>query len=146
MKIFNRFFLYLFFYIAGILPGFAQDSVWVSFSNGFSDFLKLHSAEVMPSALQQKFPMIKVWKSTHNFFPKVDFRILKWNNEWEIYAIKGDSITKLVSKKEGVWDSEVDDDFNESVKCFTPTSNKFQQLDKSLAFSTNDRSNNRHRR
>jgi len=138
MKIFKRFFLYLFFYFAGIIPGFAQDSVWVSFPNGLSAFLKLQTAEVMPSALQQRFPTIKVWKSTHKLFPKVDFRILKLNNEWEIYAIKGDSISKFTSKKEGVWDTEFDDDFNESVKCFTSTSNKFQQLDKSLAFSSND--------
>jgi len=138
MKIFKRFFLYLFFNVTGIFPGFAQDSVLVSFPNGLSAFIKLHVAEVMPSTLQQRFPTIKVWKSTHKLFPKVDFRILKLNNEWEIYAIKGDSITKFTSKKEGVWDSEFDDDFNESVKCFTSTSNNFQQLDKSLAFSSND--------
>ncbi len=129
MKIFKFFFLYLFFNVTGIFPGFAQDSVLVSFPNGLSAFIKLHVAEVMPSTLQQRFPTIKVWKSTHKLFPKVDFRILKLNNEWEIYAIKGDSITKFTSKKEGVWDSEFDDDFNESVKCFTSTSNNFQQLD-----------------
>jgi hypothetical protein len=132
MKIFKNIFLYLFFFAAGISNGSAQDSVLVSFPNGLSSFLKLHAAEVMPSSLQQRFPMIKVWKSTHKLFPHVDFRILKVNNEWEIYAIKGDSITKLVSKKEGVWDSEVDDDFNETIKCFTSTSNKFQQQEKSL--------------
>jgi subtilisin-like proprotein convertase family protein len=92
----------------------------------------------MPPSLQQRFPMIKIWKSTHKLFPQVDFRILKLNNEWEIYAIKGDSITKFISKKEGVWDVEVDDDFNESVKCFTSTSNNFQPLDKSLTISSND--------
>ena len=138
MKIFKFFFLYLFFYAAGIVHGSAQDSVLVSFPNGLSAFLKLHTAEVMPSSLQQRFPMIKVWKSTHKLFPQVDFRILKVNNEWEIYAIKGDSITKFISKKEGIWDYEVDDDFNESVKCFTSTSNKFQQFDKSLTISSND--------
>ena len=136
MKIFKNIFLYLFFFAAGISNGSAQDSVLVSFPNGLSSFLKLHAAEVMPSSLQQRFPMIKVWKSTHKLFPHVDFRILKVNNEWEIYAIKGDSITKLVSKKECVWDSEVDDDFNESIKCLTSTSNKFQQQEKS--FSSND--------
>ena len=100
MKIFKKFFLYLFFCAAGIVHGSAQDSVLVSFPNGLSAFLKLHAAEVMPSSLQQRFPMIKVWKSTHKFFPQVDFRILKVNNEWEIYAIKGDSITKFISKKD----------------------------------------------
>jgi hypothetical protein len=112
--------------------------VLVSFPNGLSAFLKLQAAEVMPPSLQQRFPMIKIWKSTHKLFPQVDFRILKLNNEWEIYAIKGDSITKFISKKEGVWDVEVDDDFNESVKCFTSTSNNFQPLDKSLTISSND--------
>ena len=138
MKIFKKFFLYLFFCAAGIVHGSAQDSVLVSFPNGLSAFLKLQAAEVMPPSLQQRFPMIKIWKSTHKLFPQVDFRILKLNNEWEIYAIKGDSITKFISKKEGVWDVEVDDDFNESVKCFTSTSNKFQPLDKSLTISSND--------
>ena len=95
MKIFKIFFLYLFFCVAGIVHGSAQDSVLVSFPNGLSAFLKLHAAEVMPPSLQQRFPMIKVWKSTHKFFPQVDFRILKVNNEWEIYAIKGDSITPI---------------------------------------------------
>jgi subtilisin-like proprotein convertase family protein len=138
MKIFKKFFLYLFFCAAGIVHGSAQDSVLVSFPNGLSAFLKLQAAEVMPPSLQQRFPMIKIWKSTHKLFPQVDFRILKLNNEWEIYAIKGDSITKFISKKEGVWDVEVDDDFNESVKCFTSTSNNFQPLDKSLTISSND--------
>jgi subtilisin-like proprotein convertase family protein len=138
MKIFKKFFLYLFFCAAGVVHGSAQDSVLVSFPNGLSAFLKLQAAEVMPPSLQQRFPMIKIWKSTHKLFPQVDFRILKLNNEWEIYAIKGDSITKFISKKEGVWDVEVDDDFNESVKCFTSTSNKFQPLDKSLTISSND--------
>jgi hypothetical protein len=138
MKIFKKFFLYLFFCAAGVVHGSAQDSVLVSFPNGLSAFLKLQAAEVMPPSLQQRFPMIKIWKSTHKLFPQVDFRILKLNNEWEIYAIKGDSITKFISKKEGVWDVEVDDDFNESVKCFTSTSNNFQPLDKSLTISSND--------
>ncbi len=138
MKIFKKFFLYLFFCAAGVVHGSAQDSVLVSFPNGLSAFLKLQAAEVMPPSLQQRFPMIKIWKSTHKLFPQVDFRILKLNNEWEIYAINGDSITKFISKKEGVWDVEVDDDFNESVKCFTSTSNNFQPLDKSLTISSND--------
>lgn len=99
MKIFKNIFLYLFFCAVGILHGYAQDSVLVSFPNGMSAFLRLQAAEVMPSSLQQRFPKIKVWKSTHKLFPQVDFRILKVNNEWEIYAIKGDSITKLISKK-----------------------------------------------
>lgn len=138
MKIFKNIFLYLFFCAVGILHGYAQDSVLVSFPNGMSAFLRLQAAEVMPSSLQQRFPKIKVWKSTHKLFPQVDFRILKVNNEWEIYAIKGDSITKLISKKEGIWDVEVDDDFHESVKCFTSTSNKSQLQNKSLTISSND--------
>lgn len=138
MKIFRIFFLYLFFFAAGIYHGFAQDSVLVSFPNGRSAFLKLQAAEVMTSALQQRFPMIKVWKSTHKLFPHVDFRILKQENEWEIYAIKGDSITKISSKKEGIWDYEVDDDFYERVKCITSTSNKWQQKEKSFTSSFND--------
>ena len=138
MKIFKNIFLYLFFCAVGILHGYAQDSVLVSFPNGMSAFLRLQAAEVMPSSLQQRFPKIKVWKSTHKLFPQVDFRILKVNNEWEIYAIKGDSITKLISKKEGIWDVEVDDDFLESVKCFTSTSNKSQLQNKSLTISSND--------
>lgn len=138
MKIFKRFLLYLIFSVVGLLPGFCQDSVWVSFPNGSSTFLKLQTAEVIPSSLQQRFPMIKVWKSTNNLFPKVDFRILKLNNEWEIYALKGDSITKFISKKEGVWDAEIEDAFNENLKCFTSATNKFQYLEKSYTNTSND--------
>lgn len=138
MKIFRKFFLYLFCCAVGISHGSAQDSVLVSFPNGLSTFLKLQAAEVMPFSLQQRFPAIKVWKSTHKFFPNVDFRILKVNNEWEIYAIKGDSISKFISKREGVWDVEVDDDFNESVKCFASNSIKWQQKEKYFTSSSND--------
>ena len=131
MKNIYYFILFIFFSELSTNIVFAQDSILFSLPNGVSTHLILENSGVLPFDLQTKFPTIKAYKARNIFFPKTDFRIQNFNGQWEIYMIKGDSITKFLKNKEGIWDKEIQDEFNEELNCFTNPKTKEKELSKS---------------
>lgn len=131
MKNIYYFFLFIFFSELSVNIGFAQDSLFFSSPNGISTHLILENSGVLPYDLQTKFPTIKAYKARNIFFPKTDFRIQNFNGQWEIYMIKGDSVSKVLKNKEGIWEKEIQDDFNEKLNCFTNAKNNEKNLTKS---------------
>jgi hypothetical protein len=131
MKNIYYFILFIFFSELSTNIVFAQDSILFSLPNGVSTHLMLENSGVLPIDLQTKFPMIKAYKARNNHFPKTDFRIQNFNGQWEIYMIKGDSISKVLKNKEGIWEKEIQDDFNEKLNCFTNAKNNEKDLTKS---------------
>ena len=104
MKNFNYFFLFLFFVKLSVTCGFAQDSLFVSFPNGIKTHLILENSGVIPPGLQNKFSSVTAFKAKSRLFPKTVFRLLSIDDLWEIYMIKGDTITKIINNKDGIWE------------------------------------------
>ena len=132
MKIFYYFFLIILFSNLSLQVSFAQDSLFVSFPNGISTFLILENSGVIPDELQSRYPMIKAYKARNKYFPKSDFRIQYFKGDWEIYLINGDDISKIIKNKDGVWEYEIQDEFNEKINCLSKPLNEEKDLSKSL--------------
>ena len=90
----------------------------------------LENAGILPKELQQRFPLIKAFKARNKNFPKSDFRIQYFRDNWEIYQLDGDQITKLIKNKDGIWEHEILDEFNEKINCVVKPVNKENDLSK----------------
>jgi len=132
MKNFNYFFLFLFFVKLSVTCGFAQDSLFVSFPNGIKTHLILENSGVIPPGLQNKFSSVTAFKAKSRLFPKTVFRLLSIDDLWEIYMIKGDTITKIINNKDGIWEIETADDFKDHLNCITKASPSGKDLSKSF--------------
>lgn len=130
MKIFYYFLLIIGLTKLFLNKSFAQDSLYVSFPNGISTHLMLENAGILPKELQQRFPLIKAFKARNKNFPKSDFRIQYFRDNWEIYQLDGDQITKLIKNKDGIWEHEILDEFNEKINCVVKPVNKENDLSK----------------